>query len=91
MEILIKIPDEAYEAYKHWEKNGVATVEQSLIVHGKPLPKGHGRLIDENHVIAELVYRKKLLADDVTCGQVTEIFNSAVVIEADKESKNGNT
>ena len=51
---------------------------------GTPLPKGHGRLVDENHVIAELVYRKHLLADNVKCGQVTEIFDSAVVIEADK-------
>lgn len=88
MEIVIKIPDKVFEAYKHWDKNKVATVEQTLIVHGTVLPKGHGRLVDENHVIAELVYRKHLLADNVKCGQVTEIFDSAVVVEADKENDN---
>lgn len=94
MKLIIDISDEDYNVilanadfYKeqHW---GVAEV-WNAIVSGVPLPKGHGRLVDENHVIAELVYRKNLLADNVTCGQVTEIFDSAVVVEADKESNNG--
>ena len=46
MKIVIDIPESAYEAYKAWDKSGVATVEQTIIAHGTPLPKGHGRLID---------------------------------------------
>lgn len=36
MKIVIDIPEMAYEAYKEWHKNKVATVEQSLIATGKP-------------------------------------------------------
>lgn len=83
-EVVIKIPDEVFEAYKHWDENKVATVEQTLIAHGTVLPKRHGRLVDGNPVIAQLVYRDHLLADNVKCGEVAKIFDSAVVIEADK-------
>lgn len=87
MKLIIDIPDKVYNEYR----DGVMSMENNCIIgnavfDGMPLPKGHGRLVDENHVIAELVYRKNLLADDVTCGQVTEIFNSAVVVDADKEN-----
>ena len=36
MKIVIDIPEMAYEAYKEWNKNMVATVEQSLIANGTP-------------------------------------------------------
>lgn len=36
MKIVIDIPEMAYEAYKEWNKNMVATVEQSIIANGKP-------------------------------------------------------
>lgn len=85
VEVVIKISDEVFEAYKHWDENKVATVEQTLIAHGTVLPKGHGRLVDENPVIAHLVYRDHLIADNVKCGEVAKIFDNAVVIEADKE------
>lgn len=47
MQIVIEIPDE-------WEKDtSIPTKGElvELIVNGKPLPKGHGRLIDENNLI----------------------------------------
>lgn len=91
MKLIIDIDEELYEAYKGKPPMlgdaGMDMIAQA-IANGMPLPKGHGRLVDENYVIAELVYRKHLLADDVTCGQVTEIFDSAVVVDADKESNN---
>lgn len=88
MELVIKIDEEEYEATKCIPKLYRGNLIKA-IANGTPLPKGHGRLVDENHVIAELVYRKHLLADNVTCGEVTEIFDSAVVVEAEKESSNG--
>lgn len=92
MELVIDIHEEEYNRIKEWEDN-ITGYQTSLVLYravrnGTPLPKGHGRLVDENYVIAELVYRKNLLADNVTCGQVTKIFNSAVVVDADKESNN---
>jgi hypothetical protein len=66
-----------------------STKLSETIENGTPLPKGHGRLVDENPVIAQLVYREHLLADNVTCGEVAKIFDNAVVIEADKENDNG--
>jgi len=36
MKLIIDIPEIAYEAYKEWNKNMVATVEQSLIANGTP-------------------------------------------------------
>ena len=35
MKLIIDIPEMAYEAYKEWHKNKVATVEQSIIANGK--------------------------------------------------------
>lgn len=40
MKVVIDIPEMAYEAYKEWHKNKVATVEQSLIANGTPIPEG---------------------------------------------------
>ena len=89
MKLLIDIPDEVYASAKNGELNEIQSMYIcGSVCNGIPLPKGHGRLVDENYVIAELVYRKNLLADNVKCGQVTEIFNQAVVIDADKESNN---
>lgn len=36
MKLLIDIPKKAYETYKEWHKNNVATVEQSIIANGIP-------------------------------------------------------
>lgn len=36
MKLIIDIPEMAYEAFKEWHKNKVATVEQSLIANGQP-------------------------------------------------------
>lgn len=87
MELIIKISEEAYERHKAYKD--IYRLSET-IANGIPLPKGHGRLVDENHVIAELVYRKNLLADNVKCSQVTEIFDSAVVVEADADMESDN-
>lgn len=36
MKLIIDIPEMAYEAFKEWHKNKVATVEQSIIANGTP-------------------------------------------------------
>ena len=47
MKIVIEIPETAYDAFKEWHKNKVATVEQSLIAQGIPYEeRPHGEWID---------------------------------------------
>ena len=97
MKLIIDIPEEDYKFIKDLQsliiggRGNCKTIQKNIINairNGIPLPKGHGRLVDENYIIAELVYRKHLLSDGVKCGEVTEIFDNAVVIDADMESNN---
>jgi hypothetical protein len=89
MKIVIDIPKMAYEAYKEWHKNKVATVEQSLIANGTPLPKGHGRLIDADDLDITTI-----TTDDYNGNEVLEVVlkedidNAQPIIEADKEAEN---
>ena len=47
MKLIIDIPEMAYEAFKEWHKNKVATVEQSIIANGTPYePRPHGECRD---------------------------------------------
>lgn len=87
MKLIIDIPE---DLYRFILQHGIKDTHEidEVIANGTPLPKGHGRLVDENSVIAQLVWREHLLADNVKCGEVTKIFDSAVVIEADKENDN---
>jgi hypothetical protein len=86
MKLIIDIPNYNLDEVR----NGSIASGQILkaVKNGVPLPKGHGRLVDENYIITELVYRKHLLSDGVKCGEVAKIFNNAVVIDADLESNN---
>lgn len=85
MKVVIDIDELSYHRFAAGFANeDDAGLIEYLFKNGVPLPKGHGRLVDENYIIAELVYRRHLLADDVKCGEVTKIFDNAVVIEADR-------
>ncbi len=56
IELVIKIPEEDYEGLKRKDKFNDMYVNyyEKLIVHGTPLPKGHGRLIDADELIKQL-------------------------------------
>ena len=86
VELVIKIPEELYRAYKDRPPMlgdvGMDMIAQA-IANGKPLPKGHGKLCDENQVVASLVWGG-FLKDDVKCGDITKILDRATIIEADK-------
>ena len=75
MEVVIKIPDEAYELLKN--KPTLDNIAESIIANGTPLPKGHDRLVEARAVIKALFGKQTI--DDVP-----------TIIEADKESNNGN-
>lgn len=81
MQIVIDIPDDIIESAKsspnyyptyHFEKIWKAIVNSTL------LPKGHGRLIDENDLWFEDI-------DDISCVTQKNVENAPTIIPADKE------
>lgn len=79
MDIVIKIPKEYYDAIKAIPDNQCG-FDMLIIKNGTPLPKGHGRLIDENDLktLYGLDYR-------LWWGNAVEEFTDLpTIIEADK-------
>jgi hypothetical protein len=61
IELVIKIPESTYKVFKNLSKIiGVLVYEKDILTlikavkNGKPLPKGHGRLIDGSKLKVEL-------------------------------------
>lgn len=100
MKIVIDIPESVYEAYKYWNSEGIATIDQSLIADGTVLPKVYGDLIDRSKI------HKAISAEEDNCigmGMTLEemdAYNEGIdamyslvqgaqpIIEADKEADN---
>ena len=78
MQIVIDIDDRFYELLKHDVEHGLSFRPCKIIVDGKPLPKGHGRLIDADALIKNgCFYETEMDLRD----------NAPTVIEADKEGE----
>lgn len=86
IELVIKIPEEKYNYVIKQVAERIDNPLKLYIANGTPLPKGHGRLIDERQVVMALTYRD-FLKDNVKCGDITKILDIATVIEADTESE----
>lgn len=94
MKLIIDITEQEYnecknlfnmvyqEGYLNYNLNTALIMD---IANGTVLPKGHGRLLDEDMLLSMLVFGKHI--DDCKCGEIAEVCNNAVVIEADKENK----
>lgn len=81
MKIVIDIPEEIYERYKKvWTKRR-GSIPESCIAFGTPLPKGHGRLIDADDLIADLIFPTK----QFEAGFKDLIGDAPTIIEADKK------
>jgi len=83
IELIVKIPEEKYKWVKENNPKADKNSFIGIIVHGTPLPKGHGRLIDAD----------RFINDFACCGYIEDMdvdyFRTVVptVIEADKESE----
>lgn len=86
MQIVIEIDEEYFEIMKHnvAVKNPLCPLSQEEMVvtvaKGTPLPKGHGKLIDENNLIKEI-------EDDIVGNYFDMrdwIRSSETIIKADK-------
>ena len=86
IELVIKIPEEKYKWIK---ENILRTNKNSIvkaIVHGTPLPKGHGDIIDRS----KIEYMRAI--HDLKWGEITASecakrikYSAPTIIEADKE------
>ena len=85
IELVIKIPEESYKA----TCNGCMLppdVENvvNAIKNGKPLPKGHGDLIDRNDLLEYTDINRCAYTPTINR---YDIITTPTIIEADKESK----
>ena len=83
IELVIKIPEELYEAYKGRQPMlgdaGMDMIAQA-IANGTLLPKGHGRIVDIGS------YEGMVIASRTYCGvnKLIEVAELDTIIEADK-------
>lgn len=91
MKIIIDIPDRIYK------RKGYLNVIDSEILRnalkdGKPLPKGHGRLIDADALEKRMVERETELNDDRALWESSAVevaldMFAPTILEADKEEE----
>ena len=62
IELVIKIPEELYDAFKVHSlfSSDIPAIERA-IKNGTPLPKGHGKIIDADYAIKQLLSLPKNL------------------------------
>lgn len=89
MHIVIDISEELYKNVIERTKMGyVGSDVWIAVANGKPLPKGHGRLIDINN-IESIMLEDSLDRMVYTKGNEVDWYIEApTIIEADKEAKN---
>ncbi len=83
IELVIKIPEEYYKSIKDDAKKFLSKGMKvpslyEKVIKGTPLPKGHGRLIDENDLWFEDI-------DDISCVTQRNIENAPTIVEAADE------
>ena len=61
MQIVIDIPEEDYNFVKRQVADGITNPLKICIANGIPLPKGHGRLKDEDEIIKTIEDRVEFL------------------------------
>ena len=92
MQIVIDIDQSIAEEivlYERIPKDYENTIIDAL-KNGTPLPKGHGRLIDENELIDEIVC-EEIDGRYYDIIYAHSIYDAPTIIEADKEDENNDT
>lgn len=82
IELVIKIPEEDWEFIKEADGCRCSRAILDGVINGTTLPKGHGRLIDEERISLSGIHFETELDHAMMIGRL----NSApTIIEADKE------
>lgn len=91
MQIVINIDDKLYKRITVEKEYYLEDGEDlcSAIENGKPLPKGHGRLIDADQAISKICGSScgchlEECGHDKPCYSVTRIKSASTIIEADE-------
>ena len=86
MQIVIDIDENLYTRLFDNGDEYVADMRRACVAirKGRPLPKGHGDLIDRKDLTPDADYEDGIFGA-VSCQQITE---AEVIIEANKESEN---
>lgn len=83
MEIVINMPEEAFESVKrYYEQNQECYALCAYVASGTPLPKGHGRLIDADDIA--LIDEQFYVPSDYYVAE-SAINDAPTIIEAYKE------
>lgn len=91
MELLINITKWQYEAVKNGKFDiGIQTNILFSVIYGIPLPKGHGRLIDENKLLENLKesanhHANNSREESLLYRDRVIVREQPTIIEADKE------
>lgn len=82
MHIVIKIDENTFKRYQE----SVDCEERAIIVHGTPLPKGHGNLIDIGKCDRKLFYQQCGGANSLITAKTAfdMLLSLPIIIEADK-------
>ncbi len=83
MEIVIKIPEDVYKRtlfYREFRDLNDCVTTIKALENGIPLPKGHGRLIDENDLMPDSDYDD----GEYFAVSIEAIKDAPTIIEADK-------
>ena len=85
MKIVIDIDDEDYKRIQDIPDvfNSLTSRAYSAIRNGTPLPKGHGRLIDESDLMPDSDYEDGLFY----AVSIRQINSAPTIIEADKAER----
>lgn len=87
VQVVIDIPDEAYDILLSEQKLPHDLDLEYLIMHGTLLPKGHGRLIDAEWVIKDLCEyaEKNMIECDYIFETFLKAFRKKIKAESEKE------
>lgn len=86
MQIVIDIPDEIYK--KYMDDRVRVTDVLHAVRHGTPLPKGHGRIIDESKINKIYKYTEENLSNNLKhIKTIITHTDAPTIIEADKGSE----
>lgn len=85
MQIVIDIPEEEYKRMIEQKMFGRVDVWKNAICNGTPLPKGHGRLIDESDLMPDSDYEDGIFYA-VSIGAIN---GAPTIIEADTAESEG--
>ena len=102
MQIVIDISDKVYGLLRYFEEglglsdkkdnsDDLKTALMRAVIHGIPLPKGHGRLIDADAICKDIISALGIRDENYLLEAEEAVYkrikNAPTIIEADKESE----